>query len=381
VTALLGLLLLLPGQQTVRTSQELRAAVAEAAPGARILLAPGDYDGGLHLAEVRGAAGRPIVVAGADPARPPVFKGGTNGMQLSQVEHLELRDLVIREATGNGINIDDGGNRAVPSHDIVLHNLTILDIGAEGNQDGIKLSGVDDFRVQGCTLERWGTGGSGIDMVGCHRGVIEACTLRHDGSGGSGVQAKGGSAQVTIRKCRFERAGSRAVNIGGSTDLQYFRPPLAEPPHAEARAIVVEGCTFIGSEAPIAFVGVDGASVRFNTLYAPERWALRILQETTEPGFVACRRGEFAHNLVAFRSTQWSEGGVNVGPGTEPATFGFEGNWWYCVDDPARGRPRLPSAERGGTHGQDPRFRDAEQGDLRLQAGSPAQGVGAEALE
>ena len=66
--------------------------------------------------------------------------------------------------------------------------------------------------------------------------------------------------------------------------------PLREPPHAEARNLVVEHNTFVGSDAPIAFVGVDGATVRFNTIHLPHRYAIRILQKTTAPGFVPCRK-------------------------------------------------------------------------------------------
>ena len=111
--------------------------------------------------------------------------------------------------------------------------MVVRDIGPTGNRDGIKLSGVDDFRVEGCTVERWGSGGSGIDMVGCHRGEIVGCTFRHgDTTGDSGVQAKGGSRDVVIRRCRFEHAGQRAVNLGGSTGLAFFRP---KPEGYEAR--------------------------------------------------------------------------------------------------------------------------------------------------
>jgi len=78
----------------------------------------------------------------------------------------------------------------------------------------------------------------------------------------------------------------------------------------------------------VAFVGVDGAEVRFNTIYRPERWAFRILQETTAAGFVACRNGRFTDNIVAFHSSQWSSGGVNIGPNTAPGTFQFARNWW-----------------------------------------------------
>jgi hypothetical protein len=122
--------------------------------------------------------------------------------------------------------------------------------------------------------------------------------------------------------------------------------------HAEARNLRVEGNTFVGTAAPVAFVGVDGAVVRFNTIERPGRWVLRILQETKAPGFVPCRNGEFSDNTVVFDSAHWSEGGVNIGAGTAPETFKFARNWWYCADNPERSRPRLPTAEVDGTYGR-----------------------------
>jgi hypothetical protein len=122
--------------------------------------------------------------------------------------------------------------------------------------------------------------------------------------------------------------------------------------HAEARNLVVEGNTFIGSMVPVAFVGVDGAIVRFNTIERPGRWALRILQENKAPGFVPCRNGQFTDNTIVFDSNRWSEGGVNQGGGIASETFRFARNWWYCADRPDRSRPRLPTPEVDGTYGQ-----------------------------
>jgi hypothetical protein len=201
------------------------------------------------------------------------------------------------------------------------------------------------------------------------------------------VQAKGGSSQIVVLRNRFENAGGRAVNIGGSTGLSFFRPPLKTregevptEPLYEAKDISVEGNTFIGAGAPVAFVGVDGAVVRFNTIYRPKRWALRILQETLAPGFVPSRNGEFTDNIIAFRSDEWASGGVNIGPHTAPQTFKFARNFWYCLDNPQRSLPVLPTEEVGGVYGEDPMFRSAEEGDLRLQPNSPAQKMGADAL-
>src|SRR5436190_11303511 len=190
-------------------------------------------------------------------------------------------------------------------------------------------------------------------MVVCHRGVIEGCTIKHtepEPPNCTGVQAKGGTSEITVRRNRFENAGGRAVNIGGSTGLKFFRPPLANGTNnAEARDIRVEGNTFVGSSAPIAFVGVDGAIVRFNTIEKPSRWAVRILQETKGPQFVACRNGEFTDNTVLFEANR---GTVNVGGGTQPQTFKFARNWWYCVDYPGRSRVSLPVPEADGVYGR-----------------------------
>ena len=73
-------------------------------------------------------------------------------------------------------------------------------------------------------VEGWG--GQAVDMVGCHRGLIDSCTFR--GKPGlsqhTGPQTKGGSHEVTIRRCLFDHAEARAVNLGGSTGLRFFRP-------------------------------------------------------------------------------------------------------------------------------------------------------------
>lgn len=361
------------GQVRVSDSDGLRQALASATPGTVIRLAPGSYEGGVHVGDLKGEAGRPIVVEAEDQEKPPVFEGGEFGIHLAGASHVELTGLVIAGTRDNGLNIDDGGSAATPAHHVVLRRIRVRDVGPDGNRDGIKLSGVDDFRVEGCTVERWGDRGSGIDMVGCHRGEVVACTFRHgDQKGDNAVQVKGGSRDVAIRRCRFEHAGQRAVNLGGSTGLPYFRP---KPEGFEAREIVVQDCTFIGSMAAVAFVGVDGAEVSHNTIYRPRRWGVRILQENRGEGFVPSRGGRFTDNLVVYRSDEMVAA-ANVGDGTAPETFTLARNAWYCLDAPERSRPSWPSplAETDALHGVDPAFRDAEHGDLRFSA--PLNGAG-----
>ncbi len=343
----------------VSSPAELRSAVADAKAGTRVLLAGGNYGAGFQFNDLRGEEGRPIVIMAADPKNPPVFTDGKTGIHFSNPHYIELRDLVFTNIANNGLNIDDGGwtNKPESARGVVLRGLRVRNIGSDGNHDGIKLSGLWDFHIVDCVVERWGTkGGSAIDMVGCHRGLIESNVFRHVSPAPgncTGVQGKGGTSEVVIRRNRFENAGGRAVNIGGSTGSQFFRPPLeGEAEHAEARNLTVEGNTFVGSPAPVAFVGVDGAKVRFNTIENPGRWALRILQENKSPGFVPSRNGEFTDNVIVFQSSNWGEGGVNIGGGTAPETFKFARNWWYCSDNPQRSQPRLPTPETEGVYGR-----------------------------
>lgn len=373
----------------VSTTDELRSAVGSAQPGTLIELAPGDYTGDAYFKNLRGQAGKPIVIAGSDPKKLPRFSGGGNGLHFSNPSFVEVHHIEISGAKANGVSMDDGGQYSPAPRGIVLRGLRISSIGPRGNNDGIKLSGISGFRVEDCVIADWGVGsGSGIDMVGCHDGVVTGCTFRHSpnvqATGGNGVQAKGGSSGIMIRRNRFEHAGTRAVNIGGSTGAAYFRPPLDQwpegVPRAEARNITVEGNTFIGSLSPLAFVGVDGATVRFNTIFRPGRWAIRILQENRDGSFVPSRNGVVSDNLFAFYSGEWASGGVNIGGGTSPASFRFARNHWFCVDQPGRSDAALPSPEESGTKGTDPQFMDIEKLDLRLKPGSPVKGKGADAL-
>ena len=177
---LTGLLVLLLSQSAmsqtvmVNTRDQIVKAVQQAKPGTTILIAPGTYQGGLHFNGLQGEEGKPIILAAADKENPPVFKGRNSSFHLTDPAFVELYNLVLTEARGNGINIDDGGSYDTPAHHVVLRGLTIRDVGPEGNRDGIKLSGLDNFRVEDCTIERWGDRGSGIDMVGCHDGTVNA---------------------------------------------------------------------------------------------------------------------------------------------------------------------------------------------------------------
>jgi hypothetical protein len=281
----------------------------------------------------------------------------------------------VREAAGNGINIDDAGNRTKPSVGILIENCRITDIGPRGNHDGLKLSGVDQFTVRSCSFSGWG--GSAVDMVGCHDGVVEHCTFSgKDGySQSNAVQMKGGTARVKILSNSFRNAGQRSINLGGGTGRPFFRPQIDD---FEATDIEVAGNRFVGSVAPIAWVSNSGGHVHHNTIVHPEKWVARILQEGDIPQIKPAHDGVFENNLIVF--DQRVRTFVNVGPRTAPETFVFRNNAWFETGPSATQRkPDLPTPETNGVYGIDPEFTTSAGFDQRVTSKNvKLRGIGAD---
>lgn len=331
---------------TVSSPEELRAALPKLAEGDTLKIAPGEYPGGHHVGGIA-----ELTITALDPEHPPVFVGGGNAWHFSRCPGLSVSHLTTRGQTGNGINLDDGGDLEHPVEGITLAHLEIRDIGPQGNHDGIKGSGLVNLTIRDCLIEGWG--GQGIDLVGCHRSLISGCRfVGKDGfSASAGVQFKGGCSEIVVEQCAFKNAGERPLNLGGSTGLAYFRPPGAK---SEAVNLIARENVIEGGLCAAAFVGVDGVEFTNNTILFPGRWVFRILQETTEPGFVPCRNVRVSDNRIVFRRAE-IRSDVNVGGGTAPETFVFEGNRWFAEDRPEASRPQLPVEEKGGVYGTDPR--------------------------
>jgi hypothetical protein len=355
----------------------LDEALAEATPGTAIRIRPGTYDGGAFASGISGSADAPIWIGGVPGLARPVFVGGSNALQLSLVSYLVIHDLEVTGQDSNGINVDDGEVASGDTNNLVFRGLFIHDIGSGGNQDCLKLSGVDDFVVHssefvGCSA------GSAIDHVGCHRGLIADNSFRE--LGGNGVQSKGGSDDIAIMRNRFVNAGERAVNMGGSTGFEFFRGPLSTTEeNFEARNIRVTANVFQGGISPIAFVGCVGCLAANNTLYNPEHWVARILQETvstSEYAFAPASNGRFVNNVIYYALGDLSTH-VNVGADTDPESFEFSNNLWYAHDAPEDSEPgSLPVPEANGVYGEDPAFANAPDGDFRIAQSSPAAGAG-----
>ena len=363
-----ALVLLAPGDVRVSDAEGLRRALRDPKPGTTILLAPGTYEGGHRVA---GAAG--IEIRGADPKDPPLFAGGgSTAFHFSACSGIRVAHLRVKGFPGNGINIDDGGVLDRPSRDVTVESVSFEDTGPRGNHDGLKMSGVAGFLVKDCRFEGWG--GSAIDMVGCRDGVVESCRfLGKEGfSGSNGVQMKGGTRDVLVHLSYFRDCGDRAVNLGGSTGLEFFRPSVGD---FEAKGIEVAGNRFHGSLSAVAFVTAAGGRVHHNTIHRPGKWVLRVLQESADERFRPSRDGVFEENLVVFDGAVSAF--VNVGPRTAPETFRFRRNAWFEIGGSRR--PELPVREEDGVAGVDPKLEDPGGPAMRVLSKDPRlKGIGAD---
>ena len=351
------------------------AAAAVATPGTEIRVAAGTY-GSFRVDDLTGEPERPIAIV----AEPGVIidGGGTDtGVSMSEAHYVVVQGLTIRNAGVHGMNLDDGGTFDTPAHHLVLRDIAVEGAGTGGNHDCIKMSGIDDFWLEGVSVSACDQG-EGVDMVGCHRGLIRRAVVADVVR--NGIQAKGGSADVTIHGSRFERIPGRAINAGGSTGLDFFRP--IDAPHEAARIRAVANLFVdVGTEsgAPIAFVGCDGCSFVNNTIVRPRTWVARILQESNDARFVPSRDGLFANNLIIVEVDQLSTF-VNVGPDTAPETFTFANNAWWALDrDASWTGPTLSggiAAETDSLVQSDPLVDASGADDYRPAAGSPLEGAG-----
>jgi Right handed beta helix region len=342
-------------QRVVSTTAEFATALSAAGQGDEIVLQPGVYGGGHYRANLQ-----QVTIRSADPANPAIIDGGSNGIQLTDASIVTIADLIFRNQTGNGLNIDDGGSFATPTTNITLRNLTVRDIVTAGNHDGIKLSGVNNFLIDGVRVLNWGTGGSAVDMVGCHDGLVQNSLLAHTNASNAGttLQPKGGSKRITFRANRIELPpdAGRAVQAGGSTGAEFFRFVDGDANY-EADEIVAEGNVIIGGSSAFSWVNIDGGIFHHNVVNRPYRWVARILNENAGSAIVDAQNGQFHDNRIIYNDTasEFSTA-VNVGSETLPSTYSFARNRWLNLANStaAGSTPTLPVVEVGGTYGVDP---------------------------
>ena len=275
-----------------------------------------------------------VTIRSEDVENPAIIRGGTNGIQLSNATDVVFENLVFEQQTGNGINIDDGGDFSTPTTGITLRKVTVRDMNAGGNNDGIKLSGVTGFVLDRVTVINWGDGGSAVDPVGSHNGLIINSIFRHDSAGSSGIRPKGGSKNIAIYGNRFEMpsGGGRAIQAGGSTGSPFFRFIDGDSDY-EADSIVAAGNLITSAHASFSFANIDGGVFHHNWVDTARNWAVRILNENQGTSIVDTQNGAFTDNVIEYPGNSWNRA-INIGGETLPNTFTLARNQWRNSDGP-----------------------------------------------
>lgn len=342
------------------------AALGQATAGTRVRIAAGTYGAIGTFSNLHGTSTAPIALVGEGAV---IVDTGQAAQALHLVDprYVVIQGITVQNTAPHGINIDDGDDYSTPAEYVVLRNMTFRNIGTGGNNDCLKLSGVDRFYIEGSSFSACNQG-EAIDMVGCHNGVISGNVLFDLPV--NGVQTKGGSADVLIHGNRFVNITQRSINAGGSTDAAYYRP--ANATHEAARIQMVANIIERSGSTPVAFVGCDSCVFANNTIVEPVGYLARILEENTT--LAAGANGHYINNIVVF-NTNGRGAVVNVGANTQPATYTFGSNLWYSLDNAAYAGPTLGGdipAETDSIIQQNPLL-DANR---RPQTGSPALAAG-----
>lgn len=228
----------------VSTVDQLHAALADAKPGDKIIIAPGIYRNDVwkgnwaaFFSEASGTAEMPITICSAAPDDPAVLCGVSqeNKIALHIIgEYWNIRDLITCEA-GKGIVIDRGSHATITGCEV-------YNIGAEGIHIRDDSS---NCLIENCYIHDCGTVspqyGEGI-YIGSAKGTTEYGFDCH---------------YNTIRNCRISNVGADCVDI-----KEYTLGTLVED-------CVFDGSGIQGKNGADSFVEVKGnnAIVRNNTGY------------------------------------------------------------------------------------------------------------------
>lgn len=303
-------------------------AARNAGSGSRIHIAAGTYPAVGSHADLQGQADAPIALVAVGNVTIDAGNSGT-GMHLKNARYVVIDGLTIQNTGIHGLSIDDGGDYSTPAEYIVLRNMHFRNNGSGGNNDCLKLSGVDNFYIEDSEFEGCNQG-EAIDMVGCHNGVITANHF-HDVIS-NGVQTKGGSSDILIHGNRFIDMPVRAINAGGNTGDPYFRPITAS---YEAENITIVANLFLRTgQSAVVYSGCNSCIVANNTIIEPNSSVFWAVEEKASKG--PGQNGYFINNIVVFNNADLSEFSFFNSNGQSLVdTFTVDGNLWFARDNAA----------------------------------------------
>jgi len=211
----------------VFTTDELHAALADARPGDRIIIAPGKYQNDVwkgnwaaFFSEASGTAEAPITICSADPEDPAVICGVSQENKIAlhiMGEYWNIENIAACEA-GKGIVLDKGSNS-------VITGCEVYNIGSEGIhlRDDTSRCLIENCYVHDCGTvspqygegiyigSAKGTTGYGFD---CHYNTIRNCRISNVAA--DCVDIKEYTLGTLVEGCTFDGTGIQGKNGANS---------------------------------------------------------------------------------------------------------------------------------------------------------------------
>ena len=360
-------------------------AISKAEPGTAVRIMPGTYTTSIYTEKLYGTEENPIWIGGIPGQERPVFDGA--GVQIVKGAYIIIHDLEVKDiagATGTGIHVNDGGDIKWPSetHHFIFRNLYVHDI----TYQNFKFAGLSYSWIFDCEVS-WETLGqsAGLDYVGCHYTTI-AYNYFHDLKG-VGIQLKGGSFEADIYGNLFINAGARAINMGGSTGEQFFRPYLVKDGTMyEGRYLRAYSNIFIGGGSTFSFVCSTDCYAVNNTVIRPKNQIFRILNEDGGNHLKLGNNGRPHNNTVSnnifYYGNDLTGEAINISfelTKDDKKSFIMQNNLFYNADNKSASRPyNIGDFKHDGTIAKDPLFEDVLNNNFDLASDSPAAAAGSE---
>jgi hypothetical protein len=367
----------------------VQKAAANLQPGDTLLLADGNYPGG--VAQRRsGRPGEPILYR-AEHAGKAILRGGKIGFLIDNSDWIILDGLNIREANFRGV-------RVLVSHHVTVRDCTLAQNGAEGLITGY---------CHDVVIENNESYGNGLGYRGPEG--------NYQSGKGHGLYVSSSGDRPVIRNNRCHDNGGCGIQVNGFGDPDIngrLRGIVVD--HATSEAVVQDNVLYRnarGGGAGINLMSLRDSLVANNLLYHNLAGGIACFSDAGGPNY-GCRGNRFINNTVYFRPNegryglQFVEGSREnlvrnnlIFAGRGPALeFDAESgepdsdyNLLYTAGNPAQ----LVAGARGAggslsawqKHGGDRHSLsvapeqvfislDATHPDFRLAAGSPAVGAG-----
>ena len=207
----------------VATADELHAALADAKPGDRIVLAPGTYQNDVwkgnwaaFFSEASGTAALPITICSADPEDPAVICGVTQENKIAlhiMGEYWNIENIIACEA-GKGIVLDKASHSTITGCEV-------YNIGSEGIhlRDNTSRCLIENCCVHDCgtVSPQYGEGiyigsAKGTEEYGfdCHYNTVRNCRISNVGA--DCVDIKEYTLGTLVEDCTFDGSGIQGKN-------------------------------------------------------------------------------------------------------------------------------------------------------------------------